>query len=155
VKKPADRRRISGPGQSPTSDNLVDVTPLSRPSNPFRFGAAVMARYRKAAGPGRKVLDERITWLLHLGNRIQTEHTMPVLMMALTACATDGDTRIWFRECLDAIDDEIAASTGSKRRRRAEEPEHDEAEQEDELDELDDLEEALGLQANGLPPEGV
>lgn len=144
-----DRRRIPSAHEE---RNLVDVTPLKKPANPFRFGAAVMAQYRQAVkGPAAKVLEDRLGWLVHLSERIETSHTMPVLMMAITACATDGETRQWFRQVLDAIDDEVATKTGSRRRRRADAPEED-----DELgDELDQLDDALDIEPLSSPPEGV
>lgn len=143
------RRIASSQAQEPT-ENLVDVTPLKKAVNPFKFGAAVMRQYLKTPGVDKEALTKRIGWLMHLGQRIETTYNMPIQMMALTAAALDHEQRSWMREVLEAIDAEVEASTRG-RRRRSPVPMEEEVEEEEEIEE--DEEDVIDV--NPSAPDGA
>lgn len=87
------------------NSNLIDATPLAEPTNPWLFGAAVLQQMMpRVPVAAKKELQHRVRWLKHLGEQIKTGHNNPVLLMALSSAALDGEVRKWMLECLHQVD---------------------------------------------------
>lgn len=116
--------------QSTPRSNVMDVTPLAEPVNPFAFGFELMKLALRAPGITQAQVEEirrRAAWLKKLSANIDTGHTSPILLTAMVQGALSREDRDWMLAVLQAVRSEVRAAQGiedtEEQEQTAEEPE--------------------------------
>lgn len=99
--------------------NVIDVSPLPRKVNPFKFCALQMRNQARAAQSAGQLtpeqvttLSEQIEWLELLGQRIKYDTDRPMTCFLLSGMALSAQDRADVARVIKEIDQVILAESG-------------------------------------------